>query len=130
MNKAHSRILQTLQYGMITGEEAERLLDAVREEKPKSSTCDFCRLSADDLAFLAGFVRLRGNLRELARDREMSHWSARTRLNEIIAELGYEVSEGNQEQDREITRMQVLDRLQAGEVTADEATEQLLSLRG
>jgi hypothetical protein len=115
---------------MITGEEAERLLDAVREEKPKSSTCDFCRLSADDLAFLAGFVRLRGNLRELARDREMSHWSARTRLNEIIAELGYEVSEGNQEQDREITRMQVLDRLQAGEVTADEATEQLLSLRG
>jgi hypothetical protein len=130
MNEAHSRILQTLQYGMITAEEAERLLDAVREQKPKNNTCDFCHLSADSLAFLAGFVRLRGNLRELARDREMSHWSARTRLDEIIAELGYDVSEGNEEQDRKITRIQVLDRLQAGEITADEATEQLRSLRG
>ena len=131
MNEAHSRILQTLQYGMISAEEAERLLDAVREQKPKNNTCDFCHLSADSLAFLAGFVRLRGNLRELARDREMSYWTARTRLNEIIAELGYEApDDGAEEEDRELTRMQVIERLQAGEITADEAAEQLRSLRG
>jgi len=76
-------------------------------------------------------VRLRGNLRELARDRAMSYWTARTRLNEIIAELGYEApDDGAEEEDRELTRMQVIERLQAGEITADEAAEQLRSLRG
>jgi len=37
MNEAQRRILQMLQNGKITAEEAERLLDAVREEKPKGS---------------------------------------------------------------------------------------------
>ena len=37
MNEAQRRILQMLQDGSITAEEAERLLDAVRDDKPKSS---------------------------------------------------------------------------------------------
>jgi len=97
----------------------------------ETSACGFCQLQADSLAFLADFVRLRGNLRELARDREMSYWTARTRLNEIIAELGYEApDDGAEDENRELTRMQVIERLQAGEITADEAAEQLRGLRG
>lgn len=95
----------------------------------QSDSCAFCQLPADSIAFLADFVRLRGNLRELAREREMSYWTARTRLNEIIEELGYEAPDATDEE-REITRMQIIERLQAGEITADEAADQLRQLRG
>ena len=94
--------------------------------------CGFCELSHESIAFLADFVRLRGNLRELARERSMSYWTTRTRLNEIIEELGYEApdNDADEEEGREMTRMQVIERLQAGEITADEAAEQLRTLRG
>jgi len=96
----------------------------------QTDSCAFCQLPAESLAFLSDFVRLRGNLRELAREREMSYWTARTQLNEIIGELGYEAPEITDEEEREATRIQIIERLQAGEITADEAAEQLRDLRG
>ncbi len=95
----------------------------------ETDSCAFCQLPDDSLTFLTDFVRLRGNLRELAREREMSYWTARTRLNEIIEELGYEAPETSDEEEREVTRIQIIERLQAGEITADEAAEQLQELR-
>ncbi len=53
--------------------------------------CRFCRLSEDSLAFLGSFVKNRGNLKEMERELGQSYWGLRNKLNEVIAELGYEV---------------------------------------
>jgi len=52
MNEAQRRILQMLQDGSITADEAERLLDAVREEKPKASHASTSGASWDPTAWM------------------------------------------------------------------------------
>ena len=55
MNEAQRRILQMLQDGKITAEEAERLLEAVREEKPKSRDSERQRGGWDPTAWMRSF---------------------------------------------------------------------------
>ncbi len=52
MNEAQRRILQMLQDGKITAEEAERLLEAVREDKPKGHDAERQRGGWDPTAWM------------------------------------------------------------------------------
>lgn len=99
------------------------------------SPCPFCRLSPEDMAFMLVFVRNRGNVKDMERELGVSYWTIRGRLNEVITSMGLEPGgepEGDEPpppravaSDRSAARQQVLDRLRRGEITAEEAAEQL-----
>ncbi len=77
------------------------------------------RLSADDLAFVLAFVRASGSLKALASARKQSYPTIRNRLDDIIAKLG------EHERDVDGARHAILDALERGELTADEAAQRL-----
>ena len=80
--------------------------------------CSFCHLPPEQLRFLELFLRCRGNLRDVERTLGLSYPTVRARLDALLATLGYTlaVSPDTGEQRREI-----LEALDAGRVTADEA---------
>ncbi len=95
--------------------------------------CPFCRLAAEDQAFLLLFVRHRGNVKDLERELGVSYWTIRGRLNEVIGLMGLEP--GGEPADAppaapppaapSPTRQAILDRLRRGELSAEEAAEQI-----
>ncbi len=93
--------------------------------------CRFCGLSESSLTFVEDFVRYRGNLREMERELGESYWALRTRLSEVIEELGLE--EKATKEDLEALgerRSDILDRLERGEIDGNEAARQLGELSG
>ena len=86
----------------------------------------FLRLSNESLHFLETFVRLRGNVKEMEREMGESYWVIRRRLDEVIAELGYEVAP--LEDEFSTRRQEVLSRLSRGEIDVQEATRLLNQL--
>ena len=80
--------------------------------------CSFCNLPPEQLRFLELFLRCRGNLRDVERTLGLSYPTVRARLDALLTTLGYTpaVSPDTGEQRRE-----VLEALDAGRVTADEA---------
>jgi hypothetical protein len=104
----------------------------------------FARLSADALHFLEIFVKNRGNVKEMERELDLSYWSIRNKLNHVIDELGFaedaptgmraDVSPAvppatGQEQAAKAARQTVLDRLDRGEISVQEAAGRLTEIR-
>jgi hypothetical protein len=89
--------------------------------------CRFCRLSSESLHFIEAFVRNRGNLKEMEREVGESYWSLRSRLNDVIDELGFEVDMA--EEMAGARRREVLERLGQGEIDAEEAARLLAQIR-
>lgn len=85
----------------------------------------FCRLPAEDLAFIELFVRNRGNVKEMERELGISYWSIRSRLDEVVAALGEEAPAAASQSPVRRQRQEVLERLERGEITVAEATELL-----
>ena len=96
----------------------------------------FAGLSPESLAFVETFVRLRGNVKEMERELGVPYSAVRTRLDEVIGELGFDPdasADGPAEpreaphpnKDLSARRREVLDRLDRGEINAPEATELL-----
>ena len=50
----------------------------------------FSRLAPNDFDFLVLFVKSRGNVKEMERELGISYWTIRSRLNEIVVQLGIE----------------------------------------
>lgn len=92
----------------------------------------FDRLSPENLAFVELFVRLKGNLKEMERELQVPYSTVRHRLDEVVRELGPRrealpvqgLAPSSPAQRREI-----LDRLERGEITPDEAVQQLEGAR-
>ncbi len=96
-------------------------------------TSVFCKLSPEDLAFAEMFIRLRGNVREMERELGVAYNAVRNRLDEVIGRLGFE-SDGSDRETRSRRRSSssstpdrttVLDQLDRGDITADQAAELL-----
>ncbi len=86
----------------------------------------FDRLSEDSLVFLQTFVRNRGNLKEMERELGQPYQNLRTRLNRIIAEMGFEVdAESAEGESFSSRRQEILDQLDRGEIDAASAAEEL-----
>jgi hypothetical protein len=87
----------------------------------------FDRLSRDQLRFVDIFVKNRGVIRDVEKELGISYPTVRSRLDEVVQALGYDgggtppESEEPDEEESPERRRQVLDRLAAGEITADEA---------
>jgi hypothetical protein len=98
----------------------------------------FSRLSPENLKFLELFVKNRGNVKEMEREMGVSYWTIRSRLNEIITELGFEAAGENEEAEAPVPpadpsltaqRQQIIAQLEAGELTASEAAAKLAELK-
>lgn len=76
------------------------------------------RLNRDQLRFVELLVKNRGNINQVASDMNVSYTTARTRMDEIVASLGYTPPSDD---GAAAERRDVLRRLEAGEITAEEA---------
>ena len=91
----------------------------------------FDRLSRDQLRFVDVFVKNRGVIRDVEKELNISYPTVRNRLDEVIRALGYDASgdvpaeaDGAASPDPD-KRRTILDRLAAGEITAEQAVSQL-----
>lgn len=90
--------------------------------------CRFCRLPPESVQFLEVFIKNRGNVKEMERELGISYWTIRSRINELISELGFEV-EAEQEEDITRQRREILEKVDSGEIGAGEAAELLTKLK-
>ena len=88
----------------------------------------FLRLSPESLHFLETFVRARGNVKEMERESGHSYWAIRRQLDEVIAELGYDVEP--EADPLSSQRQEILERLRKGEIDVQDATRLLTQLGG
>jgi hypothetical protein len=94
----------------------------------------FDRLSPESLAFVELFVRLKGNTKQMERELDVPYSTVRSRLDDVVRELGPEQSipdEGvrtatsTDSRPRESRRGEILDRLDRGEITSEDAIAKL-----
>jgi hypothetical protein len=53
----------------------------------------FSRLAPNDFDFIVLFVKSKGNIKEMERELGISYWTIRTRLGELVDQLGLEAAE-------------------------------------
>lgn len=106
---------------------------------PKCSTsiqgdfqpCEFCRLPEEDLNFVKVFIKCRGNIKDVEKELGISYPTVRGKLDSVIKSLEFEVPAKDTLKDnnlKEAAKMEILDQLSKGEITAKEATEKIKSL--
>lgn len=84
---------------------------------------ELARLSPEDQVFVAAFVRSHGSIKEMEQVFGVSYPTIKARLNRISGRLSFV------ETDPAPTRAEILERLERGEITADEAVRALEGLR-
>lgn len=97
-------------------------------------TSSFDGLSPESLAFAEHFVRLKGNMKEMERELSVPYSTVRHRLDEVVRELGpprAPLADGSARRPRTpppearpadtARRQHILDRLERGEISPDEA---------
>lgn len=90
----------------------------------------FDRLSPGSLAFAEAFLRARGNVKEMERELGVPYAAVRSRLDEVIAELGFESrGEAPASLPGDGGRRGVLERLERGEIEAGAAVSMLEQLK-
>ncbi len=96
--------------------------ETVIENSFRLSRFDY--LSDEDLRFVETFLRCRGNIKEVERALGISYPTVRAKLDGILRRLGlYEA--GEEEKLRADRREQILSALEKGELTPEQAIEQL-----
>jgi len=86
------------------------------------------QLSPEQRAFVELFVRCDGKLNWVAQELKLSYPSVRSRLDEVIRAMGYEVRESppiEEKQRLASTRQAILDDLATGKITSEEAVKRL-----
>ncbi len=82
------------------------------------------QLAAEDQVFIAAFVRSHGSIKEMEQVFGVSYPTIKARLNRIAASLEMIEIVPTAAEPR-VSRSDVLDRLKAGEITADQAVAEL-----
>ncbi len=85
------------------------------------------RLSADQLAFVETFLRCEGTIKRVEKELGISYPTVRARLEDAIRALGFEVisAVGQDDSFSAADRAEILDRLDRGEITSEEALTML-----
>lgn len=84
--------------------------------------CRFCRLTPEQQEFVEVFIASRGNIREVERVLGISYPTVRGRLDDVISALGYQVQ---RPQESRVDRKAILEALDKGEISAEEALRKL-----
>lgn len=88
----------------------------------------FNRLDPEQLGFLELFLKARGNIKEVERELGLSYPTVRARLDSLLAVLGYAV-EPDRRAEIGKRRREILDMLDAGKITAEDALRMLKERR-
>lgn len=83
----------------------------------------FNYLNSEQLYFIEVFLKSRGNIKDVEKELGISYPTVRAKLDEVITALGYTVLKQKPSTDKK----GVIDMLEKGEITADEA---LVMLKG
>jgi hypothetical protein len=86
----------------------------------------FAVLNPDEEGFLRVFLAARGNIKEVERQLSISYPTVRNRLEALLNKLGL----GNLQAEVKRRRLAVVERLERGEITAQEAVALLKNLEG
>jgi len=81
----------------------------------------FHQLTPEQLHFIETFIRCEGKLNRVQEELGLSYPTVRSRLREVIRALGYEIPEEEGAPPSQEERMAVLQMLQEGKITAQEA---------
>jgi hypothetical protein len=83
----------------------------------------FYRLSPEQLHFVETFIKCEGKITRVEDELGLSYPTVRSRLNDVIRALGYEVTAGATVSAER--RKTILEQVQAGEIAPEEAVELL-----
>lgn len=83
----------------------------------------FDLLTPEQIAFLELFLRARGNIREVERAMGLSYPAVRARLDQVLRALNLD----SENDGRHAEKLRVLDAVKRGELSVDQATEELNS---
>jgi len=81
----------------------------------------FANLTAEQLNFIVTFVRVEGKLNRMESELGLSYPTIRNRLHEVIRAMGYEPGKEESPDVAEEKRRSVLEELDAGKISADDA---------
>ncbi|MDQ2087668.1 DUF2089 domain-containing protein [Herbivorax sp. ANBcel31] len=84
--------------------------------------CKFCRLSSEQKLFIDVFIKCRGNIKEIEKELGISYPTVKNKIEDAVKALGHKVDDRASES---ANRKEVLDRLNSGEISAEEALEML-----
>lgn len=89
--------------------------------------CRFCRLTEEQKSFIETFVKCRGNIKEVEKELGISYPTVKNRLEDAANALGYNNSPGYSysEPDDNGRRREILDQLESGELTVEDALDML-----
>lgn len=89
-------------------------------------TCKFCQMSPEQQVFVEIFLKSRGNIKEVERELGISYPTVRSRLDSVLEVLGYQTEAVMEDYSQR--RKEILEALDGGELTADEAAKILKQL--
>ncbi|MBI9008878.1 MAG: DUF2089 domain-containing protein [Tenericutes bacterium] len=104
------------------------------EFKGKFTLSKFNYLDTEKLFFIEVFVKNRGNIKMIEKEMGLSYPTIKKMLDEVIEQLGYTT---NAEEEKEVvkeeyngpTRVEILQKIDSGEITVSEASELLAKVR-
>jgi hypothetical protein len=82
------------------------------------------KLSPEQLAFVETFVRCEGKLIRMERELSLSYPTLRSRLSDVIEQMGFEVGPAEPEVSDE-QRHKILDELASGDISSEQAMQML-----
>ena len=88
-------------------------------------TGTFSRLNEEQLHFVEAFVRNEGKITRMEEEFSLSYPTIRSRLHEVIRALGYEPGKEGPTTLTEEERRQILEDLDSGKITSEEAMKML-----
>ena len=81
----------------------------------------FDYLNNEQLSFIEVFLKSRGNIKDVEKELGISYPTVRAKLDEVIVALGYTLAKQKPSTDKK----EIIDMLEKGEITADEALKML-----
>jgi hypothetical protein len=84
------------------------------------SLSKFEQLNQDQLAFVEVFLKNRGSIKDVEKEMGISYPTVKAKLNDVIKAFGYNVEEEKINSSRSI-----IDELERGEITPDEALRKI-----
>lgn len=88
----------------------------------------FGRLAPPDFDFVVLFVKTKGNIKEMERELGISYWTIRSKLNEIVEQLGFEQAVEAPGSGQAAQREEILAQLNEGLISVQEAAALLEKL--
>lgn len=82
----------------------------------------FETLSNEQLQFVEIFLKCRGSIKDVEKELGISYPTVKGKLNDVIASLGYNV-----EEERTHDVKSILDRLESGDITPEDAVKKIKS---